>query len=104
MQIVIDINENEYLGIKNYPDAVTSYPVTLHLYEAVRSGTPLPKGHGILIDADALINNLNRDFLTSERELYYDVNPANALAEAFNIIEDTPTIIEADKGESEDKE
>ena len=45
MQIVIDINENEYLGIKKYPNNITSYPVTIHLYDAVRNGTPLPKGH-----------------------------------------------------------
>lgn len=57
MQIVIDINDNEYLGIKNYPDNITSYPVTIHLYEAVRNGTPLPKGHGRLIDADMLLIN-----------------------------------------------
>ena len=49
MQIVIDIDDNEYLGIKNYPDDITSYPVTIHLYKAVRNGTPLkPKtGHWI---------------------------------------------------------
>ena len=79
MQIVIDINDNEYLGIKNYPDAVTSYPVTLHLYEAVRSGTPLPKGHGRLIDADKL----------------WDAYHANDY-DFYMALDDAPTIIEAD--------
>lgn len=41
MQIVIEINDNEYMGIKEYPDNVTSYPVTIHLYDAVRDGIPL---------------------------------------------------------------
>ena len=40
MKIVIDINENEYAGIKSFPDGNTSYPWTLHLYDAVRNGTP----------------------------------------------------------------
>ncbi len=53
MQIVIDINENEYLSVKNYPDNITSYPATIHLYEAVRNGTPLPE-HGDLIDREAI--------------------------------------------------
>lgn len=40
MKLIIDINDNEYEGIKGYPDN-TSYPVTIHLYDAVRNGTPL---------------------------------------------------------------
>ena len=46
MKIVIDINENEYIGIKSFPNANTSYPWTLHLYDAVRNGIPLPKALG----------------------------------------------------------
>ena len=42
MQIVIDIDENEYIGIKSFPNGNTSYPWTLHLYDAVRNGTPIP--------------------------------------------------------------
>ena len=41
MKLIIDINDNEYIGIKEYPDNVTSYPVTIHLYDAVRNGVPL---------------------------------------------------------------
>lgn len=43
MKLIIDINDNEYEGIKKYPDNITSYPVTIHLYDAVRNGTPLDK-------------------------------------------------------------
>ncbi len=42
MKLIIDINDNEYIGIKEYPDNVTSYPVTIHLYDAVKNGIPLP--------------------------------------------------------------
>ena len=41
MKIVIDIDKNEYIGIKSFPVGNTSYPWTLHLYDAVRNGTPL---------------------------------------------------------------
>lgn len=41
MKLIIDINDNEYIGIKEYPSNVTSYPVTIHLYDAVRNGIPL---------------------------------------------------------------
>ena len=41
MKLIIDINDNEYKGIKSFPKANTSYPWTLHLYDAVRNGTPL---------------------------------------------------------------
>ena len=52
--------------------------------QAITNGTPLPKGHGRLIDADAL----NRK----------DVNCANV---PMNFIDIAPTIIEPDKAESE---
>lgn len=88
MQIVIDINDNEYLGIKNYPDNITSYPITIHLYDAVRNGIPLPKGHGRLIDAD----ELEDEFGCEDRDIY-----------AKDSIREAQTIIEADK-ESEVEE
>ena len=40
MKLLIDIDENEYKGIKSFPKANTSYPWTLHLYDAVRNATP----------------------------------------------------------------
>ena len=52
MQIVIDIDDNLYTrlfdnGVDNYDDAVD-------MAKAIRKGTPLPKGHGRLIDADKI--------------------------------------------------
>ena len=44
MQIVIDIPEEAYDFIKR-----TGYH-TQSLYEAIKNGTPLPKGHGDLVD------------------------------------------------------
>ena len=58
------------------------------LAEYVRRGTPLPKGHGRLIDADALGEKLHR----------YTEAPYQYALTVFN---KTPTIIEADKAEKE---
>ena len=58
--------------------------------QAIVNGTPLPKGHGRLIDADALIDTLG----CSDRDIYVEAC----------IEEDAPTIIGAYKAESEDNE
>ena len=48
MEIVIDIPKETY---KRFIDEWTE---TTDVLQAVRHGTPLPEGHGRLIDADAL--------------------------------------------------
>lgn len=80
MQIVIDIPEREYEEI------ISSEDCGLHtLTRAIANGTPLPKGHGRLIDADEL-----------KKHKYHDSNRyENAVAVAQ--IDYAPTIIEADK-------
>lgn len=60
-------------------------PVARYL-RRLKNGTPLPKGHGRLIDADAYIDK------TAECGWLDDIP-----IDEFNRI--TPTIIEADKGE-----
>jgi hypothetical protein len=54
---------------------------------AIRNGTPLPKGHGRLIEAD--------------ENLYQEIRKWVGVGVAFDIIENAPTIIEADKGDKE---
>lgn len=86
IEVVIKMEKNEYLGIKSFPNNVTSYPVTIHLYDAIKNGTPLPKGHGRLIDADALKHT-------------YDDRLGDDFT-AFHFLEDidyAPTIIAPDK-------
>ncbi len=63
------------------------------ILNAIRTGTPLPKGHGRLIDADALdITTVITDDYSGNEVL--DV----VLQEDIN---DAPTIIEADESEGE---
>lgn len=65
------------------------------LAECVRRGTPLPKGHGVLKDADVMINKL----CTHEaNELFGGIT----CAEILDFINDEKTIIEAYKVESEE--
>ncbi len=75
MQVVIDIPENEYRLIK---EIYENNDIVEKTYSYIYHGTPLPKGHGRLIDANALIPNI------------HGVKSITATLEA-------PTIIEADK-------
>ena len=81
MQIVIDIPEDVYVARK-YGDI--SPWITGTILDAVEQGTPLPKGHGRLIDADALVEKYGSkvDFVNGRIGNEY----INA-----------PTVLEADK-------
>ena len=72
MQIVIDINDEIYKEILNEKDGWSNY-----VHGSIRTGTPLPKGHGRLIDADDIDNHIIGHVDTRS----------------------CPTIIEADTGE-----
>lgn len=80
MQIVIEIPEQNYNDICN-SETASNYSV-LYALDGIRNGTPLPKGHGRLIDANAVDTR------------YSD-------PEVVETLDDAPTIIEADK-ESEE--
>lgn len=54
MQIVIDISEEMYQTVKDETYCGS-------LYEELKNGTPLPKKHGRLIDADTLYEELSED-------------------------------------------
>lgn len=75
MQVVINIDEEDYNFIQVADGS--NYSVTTHLYKAVYEGIPLPKHHGRLIDADALVTK------------------GDVTESYLNIF--APTIIEADK-------
>lgn len=83
MQIVIDIDEDRYNQLMNEQDL----PFRLDIEKAITDGTPLPKGHGRLIDADAL----NLDY---EVKMADDWKTAHEVA---NCVKYAPTIIEEDK-------
>lgn len=91
MQIVIDIPKDIIESAKSSPNYYPTYHFE-KIWRAIVNGTPLPKGHGRLIDVDKLEP---RDI---SPEAWYSPMWGFELVD----IEDAPTIIEADKAESEE--
>ena len=93
MQIVIDIPEEKYRWIKKSDNSIFADIAEKEcMLYAIKNGTPLPKGHGDLIDAKELLK---------EKVRFEDSD-----GDTFNIIHEetvinASTIIEADKEESE---
>ena len=94
MQIVIDIDEDTYGYMQSRCEYQNKGDKGLSKFEeagvAIKNGIPLPKGHGRLIDADDLIQELS-------------VVSSRPVKSQLYILREAPTIIEADKAESEDK-
>lgn len=91
MEVVINISENIYnliVGREENRDFVYKSD----LMRAILEGTPLPKGHGGLIDADELVLQI--------AELSGDIlNPCYGVT--YSDIKNAPKIIKADR-ESEE--
>ena len=95
MQIVIDIPEDYYEIIKHDVEHGNDYlPFTL-----IANSTPLPKGHGDLIDAEELLKTL--DVTLKVKGFDNALEVAKRMLEVVDTIEKAPVIIEADK---EDKD
>ena len=78
MQIVIDIPAEDFEKVKCGRGAVSM------MRKAIIHGTPLPKGHGRLIDADELAN-----------KTFYSVTSAPYIT--YKKFVDAPTVIEAEE-------
>ena len=97
MKIVIDVPEERYKAIQRIAEVQLDRR-TDTVEQIVANGTPLPKGHGRLIDADMLpichgvfLPRVNGNALGCPEDAVF-----------VSDIEDAPTIIEADeKGEEE---
>lgn len=103
MKIVIDIEDNNYEYIKNshitYDIKLLSKQskkdiegtlAILDMIDTIKNGTPLPKGHGRLIDADKLQHEINND----KREAF-SKHEVWLLLSTYN--DNLLTIIKADK-------
>ena len=107
MQILIEIPDELYENCifmkdrQKYQIEHTGAFTTRSLFEmqlvnCVVSGTPLPKGHGRLIDADELkykINSFDNNVMEEDWYSLYDA--------VMTDIDNAPTIIEADKEREE---
>jgi hypothetical protein len=87
MQIVIEIPEESYRLLQNKG---VDWLGAEHILTAVANGIPLPKGHGRLIDADAI--NI------------HDISPIYEM-EVYGVTQDDieyePTIIPAERSDTE---
>lgn len=92
MKIIIDIDENIYTRLFDNGEDITAYIDDMREIRAtMRRGTSLPKGHGRLIDADAMIEKMNE---LAEEE-YLDFRDCRDMVYYADVI------IEADKGDNE---
>ena len=88
MQIVIDIPEEDFERCKK------KFQMRINIMgDAIANGIPLPKWHGRLIDADAL-EECKEVMNTIMNECEYAVR--------MDEVRNVPTIIKADKAESEE--
>lgn len=97
MQIVIDIDEDVFTRL--FDNGIEDYAIVnddlLAIAKSIRKGIPLPKGHGRLGDLDKI---------KKEMQNYYDDCAKTSgytrlgFETAIAVVEDVPTIIEADIG------
>ena len=111
MHVVIDVPDRVYKAIKN------STKPLLYLEHLVKEGTPLPKCHGNLkdeLDLDLSAPSLGTDEYVDDLMAKHNIDYANGddedkvkafaldlIDSCMSVIETAPTIIEADKLESE---
>lgn len=95
IELVIKVNEKDFEFLKQSEGA--RYNRTI--IEAVINGTPLPQGHGRLIDKDHMIARLEAasKFYDGENADAFDKRFSYGLKEAAIKVAEEPTIIEADK-------
>ena len=82
MRIVIEIPEDYYKAIKEIPVEQSTVDMLI-----IRNGTPLPKGHGRLVNMSEVIVKLMQ---------YYDGNKTIG-----QCLDEVHTVIEADGGDAE---
>lgn len=92
MELIIDIPEERFRDIQRIAEVQLESNHFKTAEQIVANGIPLPKGHGRLIDADDIALIDEQFYVSSD---YYVAESA---------IDDAPTIIEADKAESEGAE
>lgn len=99
MQILIDIPEESYKATCN---GCMLPPDVENVVQGIKNGTPLPKGHGRLIDENYLLCFLQcEEYETCTWRNCEDCNRENCIRR--HNLSEFPAIIEADTVESRDK-
>lgn len=104
-EIVIKIPDGAYNGCLKLKSNEDHGMLGFCLINAVANGIVLPKGHGELKDANEILaktHAMQKD-LESNNDRIWAINKPKykALAYANRFIIDAPTLVEADKGDTE---
>ena len=93
MKVVIDIPENDYNLACNYPDALIACYA-----HYIKTGVPLPKKHGRLIDEDNVIDAIHErlQILQTHKEFIKKREDIDLLG-VLPYISKIPTVIEAEE-------
>ena len=104
IELVIKLPEEMYKWVNDVNKFFDDYGIS-DFIDLVEKGTPLPKGHGDLIDKDHMIARLEAasKFYGGENADAFDERFSYGLKEAAIKVAEEPTIIEANK-ESEVQE
>lgn len=114
MQIVIEIPEHDKNVIERFVrgDGCEDFPPSIieNLIRAIYLGTPLPEGHGRLIDADETLKAMDswdkfgyscHDMFRLTKDSEKDYVSYVYYANMVKAVDDAPTILKADKGDKE---
>ncbi len=93
IELVIKIPEEAYQLLKNEG---VDWLGAEHILNAVANGTPLPKGHGDLKDTDELLK-MTKNYKSELGRLKADPFVKCGIETVESFIREMPTIIEADK-------
>ena len=95
MKLIIEISDNHFKTLQKMNECGLGY-----YQRAILNGTPLPKGHGDLIDRSKLLVELECGIRAGNYEEGYEKYPhINDMDDCFDTVKYADTIIEADKGE-----
>lgn len=87
IELVVKIPRSLYANLKTIKHGSIA---SSRIFKCVKNGTPLPKGHGRLIDADANIKGLSKMEVVDDKD-------KQSVRFAIIELENAPTIIDADK-------
>ena len=96
MKLIIELDEKQFKDIQRIA-SIQIRRKSLTCEQIIANGTPLPKGHGRLIDADKLVYDCSLGGGGCDHICRCDGCSYNIIRE--HTINEAPTIIEADKGE-----
>lgn len=98
------INVPDYIKEQADNGKGEEFGIPLWLAYEIANGTPLPKGHGRLIDADIILNKAltHRESYMEAENSSYCRGKLHAYEFYVEEVENAPTIIEADEAESEE--